>query len=181
MANTEMIRAYIQSSGYKMQHVARAMEISTNALNQKLQGKTQFKLNEAEQLSTMLGLTMAERDACFFDRQNRTERILQKAGEWQNMTREQSKATKQAMQRYGTKQWARNPVERSWRAAIEQGVDYYKEHDPLRAQLFELRYVQNRTEEDVIERLHIGRTTYKKAQQDLLSTIAVYAAQRGAL
>ena len=57
MANTEMIRAYIQSSGYKMQHVARAMEISTNALNQKLQGKTQFKLNEAEQLSTMLGLT----------------------------------------------------------------------------------------------------------------------------
>ena len=97
------------------------------------------------------------------------------------MTREQSKATKQAIQRYGTKQWARNPVERSWRAAIEQGGDYYKEHDPLRAQLFELRYVQNRTEEDVIERLHIGRTTYKKAQQDLLSTIAVYAAQRGAL
>ena len=42
------------------------------------------------------------------------------------MTREQSKATKQAMQRYGTKQWARNPVERSWRAAIEQGVDYYR-------------------------------------------------------
>ena len=76
MANTEMIREYIHSSGYKMQHVARAMEISTNALNQKLQGKTQFKLNEAEQLSTMLGLTMAERDACFFDTQNRYERSL---------------------------------------------------------------------------------------------------------
>lgn len=81
MANTEMIREYIHSSGYKMQHVARAMEISTNALNQKLQGKTQFKLNEAEQLSTMLGLTMAERDACFFDRQNRAERLLQLAQE----------------------------------------------------------------------------------------------------
>lgn len=51
----------------------------------------------------------------------------------------------------------------------------------MRAELFELRYVQNRTEEDVIERLHIGRTTYKKAHQDLLSTVAVYAAQRGAL
>lgn len=81
MANTEMIREYIHSSGYKMQHVARAMKISTNALNQKLQGKTQFKLNEAEQLSTMLGLTMAERDACFFDRQNRAERLLQLAQE----------------------------------------------------------------------------------------------------
>ena len=81
MANTEMIREYIYSSGYKMQHVARAMEISTNALNQKMQGKTQIKLNEAEQLSTMLGLPMAERDACFFDRQNRAERLLQLAQE----------------------------------------------------------------------------------------------------
>lgn len=97
------------------------------------------------------------------------------------MTREQKKATMMALRRYGTRYWARNPVERSWRAAIEQSVDYYKEHDPLRAQLFELRYVQNRTEEDVIERLHVGRTTYKKAEQDLLSTVAVYAAQRGAL
>ena len=75
------------------------------------------------------------------------------------MTREQSKATKQAMQRYGTKQWARNPVERSWRAAIEQGVDYYKEHDPLRAQLFELRYVQNRTEEDAVSYTHLTLPT----------------------
>ena len=33
----------------------------------------------------------------------------------------------------------------------------------------------------MIERLHIGRTTYQKAQTDLLSTIAIYAAQRGAL
>jgi len=97
------------------------------------------------------------------------------------MTSEQKRATTLALRRYGTRYWARNPVERGWRAAIEQSVDYYKEHDPLRAQLFELRYVQNRTEEEVIERLHIGRTTYKKAQQDLLSTVAVYAAQRGAL
>ena len=33
----------------------------------------------------------------------------------------------------------------------------------------------------MLEQLHIGRTTYKKADQDLLSTVAVYAAQRGAL
>ena len=41
------------------------------------------------------------------------------------------------------------------------------------------RYVQHRTEDDVIDQLHIGRTTYQKAHQDLLSTIAVYAAERG--
>ena len=71
MANTEMIRAYIRDSGYKLQYIARAMQISTTALNQKLQGRTQFKLDEAERLSTMLGLSMTERDACFFDQQNR--------------------------------------------------------------------------------------------------------------
>ena len=48
MANTEMIRDYIRASGYKMQYVARALKISPNALNLKLQGRTQFKLSEAE-------------------------------------------------------------------------------------------------------------------------------------
>ena len=72
-------------------------------------------------------------------------------------------------------------MERSWRDAIEQGVAYYQEHDSVRAELFELRYVQNHTEEEVMERLHIGRSTYQKAQSDLLSTVAVYAARFGAL
>ena len=74
MANTNLIYTYIQDSGYKLQYVARAMQISPNALGQKLQGHTQFKLDEAERLSTMLGLTMAERDACFFDAENRFSR-----------------------------------------------------------------------------------------------------------
>ena len=65
MANTEMIREYIRASGYKLQYVARAMQISPNALGQKLQGHTQFKLNEAERLSAVLGLSMYERDLCF--------------------------------------------------------------------------------------------------------------------
>ncbi len=77
------------------------------------------------------------------------------------------------------RQRARSPVERGWCAAIEEGLAYYRQNDPLRADLFELRYVQHRTEDDVIDQLHIGRTTYQKAHQDLLSTIAVYAAERG--
>ena len=43
-----------------------------------------------------------------------------------------------------------------------------------------MRFFENRPEDDILERLHIGRTTYQKALQDLLSTVAVYAAQRGA-
>lgn len=66
MANTRLIEEYIRDSGYKLRHVARALNISESALHSKLQGQTQFKLNEAENLSAMLGMTMSERDACFF-------------------------------------------------------------------------------------------------------------------
>lgn len=48
MANTRLIEEYIRDSGYKLRHVARALHISESALHSKLQGQTQFKLNEAE-------------------------------------------------------------------------------------------------------------------------------------
>lgn len=73
MADMELVSKYIRHSGYKLQYVAKALDISSSALHQKLSGKTQFKLSEAEKLSEMLGMTMAERDACFFDRQSRLE------------------------------------------------------------------------------------------------------------
>lgn len=82
MANTNLIYTYIQDSGYKLQYVADVLHMSTNTLRHKLLGDTQFKLDEAEALSTMLGLTMAERDACFFDAQNRFARAcVQKVAE----------------------------------------------------------------------------------------------------
>lgn len=125
MANTEMIREYIRASGYKLQYVARAMQISPNALGQKLQGHTQFKLNEAERLSAVLGLSMYERDLCFFEEQNRREalarRAVKKGGE--SVTNEQRNKTRLALYRYGMRQRARNPVEHSWCAAIEESPD----------------------------------------------------------
>lgn len=67
MANTELIGEYIRSRGYKLSFVAQMLDLSPSALHHKLVGDTQFKLDEAAKLSTMLGLTMVERDACFFD------------------------------------------------------------------------------------------------------------------
>ena len=96
------------------------------------------------------------------------------------MTPEQRAITRNALRKYGTRQWARTQENRRWQEAIDESIAYYKEHDPIRADLLRLRYFENRPEEEVIERLHIGRTTYQKAQQDLLSTIAIRAAQRGA-
>ena len=90
------------------------------------------------------------------------------------MTKQQRDATRSALLAYGRRQWARSPVNRRWEKAIEDSMAYYKEADPIRG------YLQHRKEADVLEQLHIGRTTYQKAELDLLSTIAVYAAQNGA-
>lgn len=49
--------------------------------DKKLQGHTQFKLNEAERLSAVLGLSMYERDLCFFEEQNRREALARRADE----------------------------------------------------------------------------------------------------
>ncbi len=94
MANTEMIRDYIRASGYKMQYVARALKISPNALNLKLQGRTQFKLSEAERLSAVLGVSMYERDLCFLKSRTAAKcwhaARMKRGG--QNMTSEQRKS-----------------------------------------------------------------------------------------
>ena len=76
MANTTLIYDYIHNSGYKLQYVAWTLRISDTALRSKLQGETQFKVDEAERLSAMLRLNMAQRDACFFDTQNRLEQAM---------------------------------------------------------------------------------------------------------
>lgn len=182
MANTNLIYTYIQDSGYKLQYVASVLHISSNTLRHKLLGETQFKLDEAERLSTMLGLTMAERDACFRCR----EPVLAQcsAGTAQKgeapVTQEQRNLTRNALRRYGERHWARTPENRRWQSAIDEGIDYYQAHDPMRADLLRMRFFERRPEDEILEQLHIGRTTYQKALQDLLSTIAVYAAQRGA-
>ena len=63
---TTQIRAYIESQGLKLGHVARVLGISSSALHQKLNDESDFKVSEADRLSAMLGLTMEQRDACFF-------------------------------------------------------------------------------------------------------------------
>ena len=59
MANTRLIEEYIRDSGYKLRHVARALNISESALHSKLQGQTQFKLNEAENLTPRTAMSAA--------------------------------------------------------------------------------------------------------------------------
>mgnify|MGYP001149568733 FL=1 len=96
------------------------------------------------------------------------------------MTPEQRDVTRNALRKYGERHWARTPENRRWQSAIDEGLDYYQAHDPMRADLLRMRFFEQRPEDEILEQLHIGRTTYQKAELDLLSTIAVYAAQNGA-
>ncbi len=76
MTDCRLIENYIRARGYRMGFVASALHISSNALRHKLDGKVQFRLDEAEGLSNLLGLTMAERDACFFSTLSRAEHTI---------------------------------------------------------------------------------------------------------
>ena len=71
MIDTELLRDHIDERGAKLNHIARVMGISTSALYQKLNCKTDFKISEAESLAAVLGLTDEQRDACFFSRQSK--------------------------------------------------------------------------------------------------------------
>lgn len=97
------------------------------------------------------------------------------------MTLEQRAKTKSALRRYGMRCKRSDAQSIAWQEAIDEALDYYDRRDPIRSELMRVRYCQHQTEETTIERLHIGRTTYQKAHQDLLSTVAVNAAKRGLL
>ena len=51
----------------------------------------------------------------------------------------------------------------------------------LRGGILQLRYMERRTREEVMDKLNISYSTYQKAHSDLLSTIAVFAAHYGEL
>ena len=93
------------------------------------------------------------------------------------MTQEQRKKTKEALSRCGQKNWVYGPCNWGWKRAIQLAEEYYREADPgLRGSILQLRYMERRRREEVMDKLNIGYSTYQKAHDDLLSTIAVFAA-----
>lgn len=55
------------------------------------------------------------------------------------MTAEQRRKTREALQNYGTRQWARSSANWGWARAIQQTQEYYRTADPIRAGLLQLR------------------------------------------
>jgi hypothetical protein len=104
------------------------------------------------------------------------------------MTRDQRRATRTALRDYnklrdmaaGDRRTPEREQARRWCVAIEDALRYYDREEPTRAKLLRLRYIEHGHEEKVIEQLYVSRATYQRMDQDAVSTVAVFAAQRGA-
>lgn len=57
MVDTKTLNIKIKASGYKRRVLARMIGISDNSLRNKVQGQTQFRLDEAERLAKLLGMS----------------------------------------------------------------------------------------------------------------------------
>ena len=70
------------------------------------------------------------------------------------MTQEQRQKTKEALSRYGQKNWVYGPCNWGWKRAIQLAEEYYREADPgLRGSILQLRYMERRRREEVMDKL----------------------------
>ena len=97
------------------------------------------------------------------------------------MTKEQKKTVRRALRQYGRRALGSCGDGRKWTAAIEETLDYYAEHDALHMKLLQWRYIDGMSENTVVAKLYIGRTTYYRKELEALSTVAIAAARRGLL
>ena len=65
MGNMELLKEFIERSGMSRTNIAKRLNITYVALNNKLNGKFAFTLDEALLLKKILGLTQTEWNAVF--------------------------------------------------------------------------------------------------------------------
>lgn len=66
MTDTLKLRQRIEASGLKYKAIAQKLGITAYTLQLKIDNDNEFKVSEVEALSTLLGLTLREKDAIFF-------------------------------------------------------------------------------------------------------------------
>ncbi len=96
------------------------------------------------------------------------------------MTLEQRSKTRAALWSYPQWRKMKDRTRQAWCRAVEETMEYYRGNE-IRSEIIQIRFFGHATEEETVQKLHIGRTTYQKAQLDILTTLAVSAARRGLL
>ena len=90
------------------------------------------------------------------------------------MTKQQKKDVRKGLRRYGRAMEAAegtpDELTQAWGRVIGQALDYYAEADPVCAGILVRRYMAGEKEWDVVEALHIGRTTYYRKELEASMT-----------
>ena len=66
MTNTELLKEKLEASGLKKGFICEKLDISRPSLNKKIENEAPFKAYEIQILSTLLNLTIDEKEAIFF-------------------------------------------------------------------------------------------------------------------
>lgn len=66
MTNTKLLRKYITASGYKLQFIAKQLDITYAGLLKKINNETEFKASEIQILCDLLKIEVADREKIFF-------------------------------------------------------------------------------------------------------------------
>ena len=66
MTNTPLLEKYIDKSGYKRSHIAKALGISSYTLAMKINNSSEFWASEIETLCELLNIDVVERMKIFF-------------------------------------------------------------------------------------------------------------------
>ena len=67
MTNTKLLREKIEQSGYKLRFIAKAIGITYQAFLNKINNRSDFRVDEMQGLYDLLGLNEEEREAIFFN------------------------------------------------------------------------------------------------------------------
>lgn len=66
MTNTDLLRAKMDQSGYKLRFIASSIGLTYQGLLKKLKNESEFKASEIRALCKMLKISEAERESIFF-------------------------------------------------------------------------------------------------------------------
>lgn len=66
MTNTELLKAKIEKSGYKLKYIAEQIGITYYGFLKKVNNKTEFKASEIQTLCELLEITGEEKEKIFF-------------------------------------------------------------------------------------------------------------------
>lgn len=67
MTNCTILNEKLQKSGFKKGHLANKIGISRQALHKKLNGETEFKIEEVTRICKLLDISASDREAIFFN------------------------------------------------------------------------------------------------------------------